>query len=62
MLYSILKKYILEITSEIPVRNKLDVADFNLDGKVDITDLTILKRYLLGLIDELPLTFDSGKS
>jgi hypothetical protein len=37
--------------------NWQQVCDFNLDGSIDSTDLTILKRYLLGKIKTLPMVY-----
>jgi len=53
-----LKRYILKSlelgTSEQEEKFK-KAADLNRDNKVDSTDLTILKRYLLKAISEIPI-------
>ncbi|MDQ2087241.1 glycoside hydrolase family 9 protein [Herbivorax sp. ANBcel31] len=33
---------------------RYDVGDINLDGNIDTTDLTLMKRYILEIIDEFP--------
>lgn len=51
---SYLKRYILGIITEFPVKDGKTAADLNRDGKIDSTDYTLLKRYILGIISEFP--------
>jgi len=49
---------ILRTISELPISNGSVAFDLNGDSKVDSTDLTALKRYLLGVIDKFPVGTD----
>jgi len=44
------------IVKNPPASANMDAADVNADGKVNSTDYTVLKRYLLRSIDKLPHT------
>lgn len=48
--YTLLKRYILGISTSIP----LDVADLDGDGIVDTNDAVFLRRYVLKIIDKFP--------
>ncbi|TYQ16748.1 UNVERIFIED_CONTAM: dockerin type I repeat protein [Acetivibrio alkalicellulosi] len=52
--YVLMRRYILEIVSSLPVKDELVAADLNLDGKINSNDYVILKRYLLEQIQKLP--------
>lgn len=51
---TVLKRYLLKITPDLPVDNDLVAADLNLDNNIDSTDYSILKRYILKIITSLP--------
>lgn len=47
--YALLRRYLLELIDEFPVKDGLKAADINGDGKVNSTDYAALKRQLLGI-------------
>ncbi|NLD46367.1 MAG: hypothetical protein GX660_04100 [Clostridiaceae bacterium] len=49
--YVLLRRYILGLIGEFPVKDGLKAADLNGDGKVNSTDYAALKRKLLEIID-----------
>ncbi|MDQ2085198.1 glycosyl hydrolase 53 family protein [Herbivorax sp. ANBcel31] len=53
--YTLLRRYILEITDGFPSENGFINADVNGDGIIDSNDLVFMGRYLLEIIDEFPV-------
>lgn len=47
--YAMLRRYLLDLLDEFPVKDGLKAADINGDGKVNSTDYAALKRLLLGI-------------
>ncbi|MDQ2086511.1 dockerin type I repeat-containing protein [Herbivorax sp. ANBcel31] len=52
MIISLLQRHILEIPISI---DDISVADLNGDGVIDSTDVTLLSRYILEIIDSFPV-------
>ncbi|MDQ2084819.1 glycoside hydrolase family 9 protein [Herbivorax sp. ANBcel31] len=50
--YVLLKRYVLEITSDFPIDNGELAADLNGDGVIDSSDCVLLQRYVLEIISE----------
>lgn len=43
------------ISNELPEEEEITIGDINGDGDINSTDYTLLKRYILGTIDEFPI-------
>ena len=54
---TILKRFLLEVIDNIPVKNLLWSADTNGDGIINSNDYVILTRYILNVIDKFPKKF-----
>jgi len=46
-----LRRYLLKIIDNFPTENGKQAADLNGDGRINSSDLTMLKRYLLMEVD-----------
>ncbi|TYQ13248.1 UNVERIFIED_CONTAM: dockerin type I repeat protein [Acetivibrio alkalicellulosi] len=56
--YILMRRYLLEIISDLPVPDKIWSADLNDDGKIDSTDAILMRRFLLEIISEFPKKAD----
>jgi hypothetical protein len=45
-----LKKYLLDSISNLPSPNGLKPADLDFNGKIDVLDFVLMRKYLLGMI------------
>ena len=54
--YSLMKKFLLGIITDLPAKDDLYAADLDGDGKITALDFSLLKQYLLGIITKFPKT------
>jgi len=52
--YALMKKYLLGLIDDFPVKNYLTAGDLNADGVINALDFAIFKKFLLGDISKLP--------
>jgi hypothetical protein len=52
--YALMKKYLLGMIEDFPVKSGLKAGDLNADGIINALDFAVFKKFLLGNIPKLP--------
>lgn len=50
--YSLMRRYLLGLTTDLPANDGIYVGDLNSDGRINSTDYAVLRRFLLGIITQ----------